>query len=202
MRTSATPLDRIARTFDRGPLNQIIEGADRHVVHNERRVSHRLFRRSRDGLYSAQREIGQTVFSLSGFQRGALAAHGHRQILRPLSRRSRITSCGSTPPWLRRWTIRWEVCWMPWMHPVRLTTPSSISLRIMAARIFSGSVQLHAAARRQALPLRGRRSCAVYDALAGTHQARSRLSRRWSRCSMCCRLGGRGGRQTSHGPCL
>jgi arylsulfatase A-like enzyme len=28
-------IDRIARTFRRGPLNQIIEGTDRHVVHNE-----------------------------------------------------------------------------------------------------------------------------------------------------------------------
>jgi arylsulfatase A-like enzyme len=29
------PAARIARTFQRGPLNQIVEGADRHVVHNE-----------------------------------------------------------------------------------------------------------------------------------------------------------------------
>jgi arylsulfatase A-like enzyme len=28
-------IDRIARTFDRGPLNQIIEGPDQRVVHNE-----------------------------------------------------------------------------------------------------------------------------------------------------------------------
>jgi arylsulfatase A-like enzyme len=29
------PAARIAKTFQRGPLNQIVEGADRHVVHNE-----------------------------------------------------------------------------------------------------------------------------------------------------------------------